>query len=445
MTAAARDPAPAAAFRIAVVGSGPSGFYATEALFRSGTPVAVDMFEQLPVPYGLVRFGVAPDHPKLKQVTVAFDRIATMPGFRFVGGVTVGRDVTIDELRASYDAVILATGADVSRALGIPGETLAGCHHAGDFVAWYNGHPDYRDCSFDLAHDAVTIVGHGNVALDVARILARTVDELRLTDIASHALEVLAESRVREIHLVGRSGPRQAKFGAKELRDFLALAQCDAVVDPRDVAAASVGETSNDPEMSEKLELLGAVSQRPVGKQRRCVFRFGLSPVAINGRGRVEEIAFADPSRSIEAIPCGVVFSSIGRRTAPLPGVPFDAQRGVHANVDGRVVDTHGVVPGLYVCGWSKRGPSGTIGTNRACGMATAEAVLTDLPARAGSRLRDPDILLAQLRGRVSRIVSFDDWSAIDAAEKSRGVAQGRPREKFVSVPEMMAVLASTP
>jgi ferredoxin--NADP+ reductase len=445
MTIHAVGIAAAGPFRVAVVGSGPSGFYAAEALLRSGVPVAVDMFEQLPVPYGLVRFGVAPDHPKLKQVTVAFDRIATMPGFRFVGGVTVGRDVTVDELRGSYDAVIIATGADVSRALNIPGEALPGCHHAGDFVAWYNGHPDFRGHSFDLAHDAVAIIGHGNVALDVARILAKTADELRRTDIAGHALEALAESRIREIHLVGRSGPRQAKFGAKELRDFLTLEQCDPYVDPRDVAGEPDDEPSTDPEVNEKLELLLTFSQPSVGKARRCVFRFGLSPVAIEGRDNVEAIGLADASGAIEKLACGLVFSSIGRRTAPLPGVPYDAQRGVHANVEGRVTDAQGVVPGLYVCGWSKRGPSGTIGTNRACGMATAEAVLTDLSDRGRRRSDDADGLLEQLRTRVARIVSFEDWATIDAAEKRRGVAQGRPREKFVSVPDMIAALSITP
>ena len=286
MTGSALDRADAGGFRVAVVGSGPSGFYATEALLRSGTPLAVDMFERLPVPYGLVRFGVAPDHPKLKLVTAAFDRIATTPGFRFIGGVAVGRDVTIGELRECYDAVVLATGADVSRSLGVPGEDLPGSHHAGDFVAWYNGHPDYRDCDFDLDCEAATVIGHGNVALDVARILAKTADELRRTDIARHALEVLAESRIREIHVVGRGKPSQAKFTAKELRDFLDLGACETTVDPRDVAPDDfTPENPQDPELVEKLSLLRAFSQQVSTKRRRCVFRFGLSPVAIRGAG----------------------------------------------------------------------------------------------------------------------------------------------------------------
>ena len=441
MTGSALDRADAGGVRIAVVGSGPSGFYATEALLRSGTPLAVDMFERLPVPYGLVRFGVAPDHPKLKLVTAAFDRIATTPGFRFIGGVAVGRDVTIGELRESYDAVVLATGADVSRSLGVPGEDLPGSHHAGDFVAWYNGHPDYRDCDFDLDCEAATVIGHGNVALDVVRILAKTADELRRTDIARHALEVLAESRIREIHVVGRGKPSRAKFTAKELRDFLDLGACETTVDPRDVAPDDfTPENPHDPELVEKLSLLRAFSQQVSTKHRRCVFRFGLSPVAIRGQGRVQTIAFAQhPSRAIGDIDCGLVFRSVGRRTTPLAGVPYNEHRGVHANIEGRVVDGASVIFGLYVCGWSKRGPSGTIGTNRGCGMATAEAVLADMPARTGQRSGDPDALLARLRPRVARMVSYRDWAAIDAAEKRRGALLGKPREKFVSVADMLA------
>ena len=439
--------ADASVFHIAVIGSGPGGFYATEALLRSGTPVAVDMFEQLPVPYGLVRFGVAPDHPRLKQVTTAFDRIAAMPGFRFIGGVSAGRDVSIDELRDSYDAVILATGADVSRSLGIPGEELAGSHSAGDFVAWYNGHPDYRDVHFDLDCEAVTIIGHGNVALDVARILAKTADELRRTDIAGHALEALSESRVRDIHVVGRGTPAQARFSSKELREFLELQACDPSIDGRDIAIGDfAAENPHDPELTEKLSLLRAFSQASPTKPRRCIFRFGLSPIVIRGRSGVEAIAFArQPPGAVESIDCGLVFRSVGRRTAPLAGVPYDDRRGVHANIEGRVVLDSAVIAGLYACGWSKRGPSGTIGTNRACGLATAQTVLADLPVHALRRSGNPDTLLAQLRSRVGRIVSYADWAAIDAAEKRRGVPLGKPREKFVSVPELLAAANACP
>jgi len=426
--------------RIVVVGSGPSGFYVTEALLRAGVPLTVDMFEQLPVPYGLVRFGVAPDHPKLKLVTAAFDRIATTPGFRFIGGVAVGRDVTIDELRESYDAVVLATGADISRSLGVPGEDLPGSHHAGDFVAWYNGHPDFRDCQFDLGCEVATVIGHGNVALDVARILAKTTDELRRTDIAAHALEVLAESRIREIHVVGRGRPPQAKFSAKELRDFLDLETCDTTIDSRGIVPDDfMPDNPQDPEQAEKLALLSTFSQQALTKPRRCTFRFGLSPVAIKGRSRMEAIVFEQQkSKATEKLRCGLCIRSIGRQTIPLAGVPYDDLRGVHANIEGRVVDGPSVIAGLYACGWSKRGPSGTIGTNRGCGMATAEAVLADLRAGTGKRSGDPDALLARLRQRAVRIVSYRDWAAIDAAEKRRGAPLGKPREKFVSVADML-------
>ena len=438
----ARNPSAADIARIAVIGSGPSGFYLTEALLRAGVPLAVDLFEQLPVPYGLVRFGVAPDHQKLKQVTLAFDRVAKTAGFRFVGGVALGRDVTIDELRQNYDAVVLATGADANRSLDIPGEDLPGCHHAGDFVAWYNGHPDYRDHHFDLDCEAATVVGHGNVALDVARILAKTADELRRTDIAAHALEVLAESRIREIHVVGRGKPSQAKFTAKELREFLGLEAAEATVDGRDLAPQDFSpDNPNDAELTEKLSLLRGFSRQASIKPRRCVFRFDMSPVAIRGRGRVQAIGFERPPGTLEDIDCGLVFRSVGRRTTPLAGVPYDMSGGVHANIEGRVVAGTSVVLGLYVCGWSKRGPSGTIGTNRGCGIATAEAVLADLPALAGRRSGNPDALLARLRKRVARIVSFGDWTIIDAAERHRGALLGKPREKFVSVPEMLAAV----
>lgn len=431
----------ASGLSVAVVGSGPSGFYTTEALLRSDAPVTVDMFERLPVPYGLVRFGVAPDHPKLKQVTTAFDRIAAMRGFRFIGGVTVGDDVTVNELREAYDAVVIATGAELSRTLDIPGEALPGCHSAGDFVAWYNGHPEFCDLQFDFDHEAATVIGHGNVALDVARILAKTADELRQTDIARHALDVLAESRIREIYVVGRGGPAQAKFTAKELRDFLELGACDPFADMHDVTSDEFEpKRPDDPELSEKMSLLHAFSRQTTKKPRRCVFRFCLSPLAFRGRGRLETISFKHGSGAVEDVACGLAFSSVGRKTAPVAGIPYDAHRGVHANIDGRVAVDRSVIEGLYVCGWSKRGPNGTIGTNRGCGIATAEAVLADLAHRR-PRSETPDALLARLTGRVARIVSYPDWGTIDAAEKRRGALLGKPREKFVTIPDMLAAM----
>lgn len=429
-------------YRVAIIGAGPGGFYAAEALLRSGQAIDVDMFERLPVPYGLVRFGVAPDHPKLKQVTRVFDRIAEMPGFRFFGGVEIGRTLSIGALRSCYHALVLATGAPVSRRMDISGEDLPGSYQASDFVAWYNGHPDFRHCSFDLDAERAVIIGHGNVALDVARMLAKTPDELRQTDIAAHALDALAESRVREIDLVGRRGPDQTRFAAKELQEFEDLAACDPLVqldDDPELCANSVA----DSEAEATLALLRAFRARPVTKGRRCVFRFGLAPAGIEGDGHVPRILFSQRQQGAEAPPstalaidCGLVFSSIGRRAAPISGIPYDEARGVHANIGGRLAANGHALPGLYVCGWGKRGPQGTIGTNRACSVETVANVLANLP-QLDAPPRHPDSLLGGTS--IPRYVDYPAWRRIDAEEIARGEAKGKPREKFIAFDEMFA------
>ena len=429
-------------YRVAIIGGGPGGFYAAEALLRAGHSIDVDMFERLPVPYGLVRFGVAPDHPKLKQVTRVFDRIADMPGFRFFGGVEIGELLSIDALRSCYHAVILATGASISRRMDISGERLPGSYQAGEFVAWYNGHPDFRHCKFDLGTERAVIIGHGNVALDVARILAKTPDELRHTDIAVHALDALAASRVREIYLVGRRGPDQTRFAAKELQEFEELADCDPLVELDGFPELSPTPDA-DTEAEAALTLLRAFSTRRVAKQRRCVFLFGLTPLGIEGNGCVRRMVFSQrqedapaiSSKSI-AIDCGLVFSSIGRRAAPIGGVPYDEARGVHANIGGRLTADGCALPGLYVCGWGKRGPQGTIGTNRACSVETVANVLADLP-QLDAPPRHPDSLFG---GRsIPRYVDYPAWGRIDAEEVARGEPKGKPREKFIAIDEMFA------
>jgi ferredoxin--NADP+ reductase len=429
-------------YRVAIIGGGPGGFYAAEALLRSGQSVDVDMFERLPVPYGLVRFGVAPDHPKLKQVTRVFDRIAEMPGFRFFGGVEVGKTPSISVLRSCYHALILATGAPVSRRMAVAGEGLPGSHQAGDFVAWYNGHPDFRHCKFDLGVERAVIIGHGNVALDVARILAKTPDELRYTDIAAHALDSLAASRVREIYLVGRRGPDQTRFAAKELQEFEELADCDPLVELDGFPERPSGPDA-DSEAEAAFTLLRAFSTRPVAKRRCCVFLFGLTPVGIEGQGRVQRTVFSQrqedapaiSSKSI-AIDCGLVFSSIGRRAAPIGGIPYDEARGVHANIGGRLAADGCALPGLYVCGWGKRGPQGTIGTNRACSVETVANVLADLP-QLDVPPHHPDSLLGG--ASFPRYVDYPAWERIDAEEVARGGPNGKPREKFIAIDEMFA------
>ncbi|MGU3405818.1 FAD-dependent oxidoreductase [Methylobacterium brachiatum] len=429
--------------RIAVVGSGPAGFYTAEALLRSGVPVAVDLFERLPAPFGLVRFGVAPDHPKLKQVTAVFDRIAGLHGFRFVGGVEVGTDVSVAELGACYHAVVLANGASLDRRMGIPGEDLAGSHPAGSFIGWYNGHPDAAGLSFDLSTERAVVIGHGNVALDIARILLKTPDELRHTDIAAHALEALDESRIREVQIVGRGGVARARFSPKELGEFGEFADCVAGLDPDDLPGG-VPEPPIDAgaEARANAAILRSFAEAHDGtaKRRRCLVRFGLEPIRLAGADRVESLHLRRPgSDRMVALDCGLVIASVGRRTAPLAGVPYDTEAGVHANVGGRIVTDGGPVPGLYACGWSKRGPHGTIGTNRACGVETAAAVLVDL-ATLPAPIGNADALVAGLAKRTGCSIDYAAWRRIEAAERARGQEEGKPREKFVTRAEMLAV-----
>jgi ferredoxin--NADP+ reductase len=447
---------------VAIVGSGPSGFYAAEALLKSGRAVRIDMFERLPAPFGLVRHGVAPDHAKLKEPIRIYDTIARAPAFRLLGNVTVGRDVSVEELRAAYHAVLFCSGAESDRRLGIPGEDLPGSHTATEFVGWYNGHPDYRDRLFDLGQEIAVIIGQGNVAIDVCRILAKTVDELKHTDIAEHALDCLAASRIREIHLVGRRGPAQAKFTTKEFRELGELADCEPVLDP---AALELNpeslkelEDRNGAVAKKNLEVLKGFASRPPRATRRRVFlRFLLSPVELRGDGRVEQVVlernrlegppFQQAARGTgERVPqpCGLLFRSIGYKGVAIPGVPFDPGRGVFPTREGRIVDAAGVpIPGLYAAGWIKRGPTGIIGTNRADGVATVNALLADFGGDGADLAPKPGAegLPSLNGGRGPRVVSYADWLVIDRAEVARGAPKGKPREKFTSTAEMLALV----
>lgn len=445
--------------RVAIVGSGPSGFYAAEALFKSGLNLSVDMFDRLPVPFGLVRGGVAPDHPKIKSVTRVYDKIAANPGYAFLGNVTIGRDITVDELSRFYDCVIFASGAETDNRLGIPGEDLPGSHTATEFVGWYNGHPDYRDRVFDLSSEVAAVVGQGNVAMDVSRILAKTVDELRGTDIAEYALDALAESKVREIHLIGRRGPVQAKFTLAEIKEFGELAACDPAIDPVSLQldAASQAELDDpDNQHSQKnFAVLRSFAERAApSKAKRFHIHFLESPVEIRGNGKVESLVLernrleGEPFKlravgtgEKHEMPCGLVFRSVGYRGVPIPGVPFDERRGRIPNDDGRIIKDGAPWAGHYAVGWIKRGPSGVIGTNKPDSQATAAALLADVPSLAPSPERDTNALLSLLRSRGVRPVSFADWQRIDAAEIERGKAKGKPREKFSRVEEMLSLL----
>jgi ferredoxin--NADP+ reductase len=427
--------------RVAVVGSGPAGFYAAGALLAADPPVEVDMFERLPTPWGLVRLGVAPDHPKLKTVSRAFEKIAERPGFRFLGNVEVGRHLRHDDLVRLYDAVIYAVGAQSDRRLGVPGEDLPGSWPATEFVAWYNGHPDYQQLVFDLNVERAVVIGIGNVALDVARMLALTREELAPTDTTDASIEAIASSSLREIVVVGRRGPAQASFTTSELQEMGELADADVIVD----AAELEGAEPKDTNAERNLEVLREFAARePQGKPRRVVFRFFRSPVAILGEERVEAIELVrneldENERAVateerETLACGLVFRSVGYRGVELPGVPFDERSGTVPNEGGRVA------PGVYCAGWIKRGPTGVIGTNKKDAAETVELLLEDAAAgrlelKSGATAAAVDALLAE---RGARVVEYAGWTAIDEAERAAGEKQGRPRVKLCSWDELL-------
>ena len=430
-----------ATLRVAIVGAGPAGFFLAEKLLgQTDRPVAVDLYERLPVPYGLVRFGVAPDHEKIKAVTRSFDKVAARPGFRFFGNVEVGRDISVDQLRGDYDAVAFTTGAQSDRRMGIPGEDLVNSHAATEFVAWYNGHPDFRDRHFNLDAENVAVVGVGNVAVDVARILSRSPEELARTDIADHALEALRHSKVKNVYLLGRRGPAQAAFTTPEVKELGEMELADAVALPDEVAldplSAAQVAADEDASVKRKIEVLTQFAARPpAGKPKRLTLRFLVSPTELidDGHGRVAAIRLANnhlvekngliaaaPPGTVETLPVGLVFRSVGYRGTPIPGLPFDEKTGTIPNQGGRVA------PGLYVAGWIKRGPSGVIGTNKPDAAATAEAILADCPAPSA----EPRVPSAE--------IDWPAWQRINAAETKLGQAGNRPRVKFTTIEAML-------
>jgi len=457
MTQAGTEQAP---LHIAIVGSGPSGFYACEALLKSDLYINITMLERLPVPYGLVRSGVSPDHPKLKQAIQVYARIAQSPRFHLLANVTVGRDISVAELSETHHAVIFAYGAESDRKLGIPGEDLNGSHTATEFVGWYNGHPDYRDRVFDLSSETAVIIGQGNVAADVARILAKSVDELKHTDIAEHALDTLAESKIRDIYVVGRRGPAQVKFTPKELREFEDLELCQPVIgdselqlNPASEAELADKQNSGQRKIVDQLKKLAAIGNS--GKPRNCHFTFLKSPQRLLGTGHLEKVVFeinrlgGEPMQQSATgtgetleLNTGILFRSIGYRGMPMPGLPFDDRKGLIPNTAGRITENDTPLAGLYVTGWIKRGPTGIIGTNRADSVATVQSLLEDLESRdTGINKSGADGVCKLLQSRNVRYVSFEEWEKIDQSEIDRGQAKGKPREKYTRINEMLEFL----
>jgi ferredoxin/flavodoxin---NADP+ reductase len=451
--------------RVAIVGAGPSGFYAAEHILKDAdTHAQVDLFDRLPTPFGLVRGGVAPDHPKIKSVIRVYEKTAAREGFRFFGNVKVGHDVEVADLERHYHAIVYTVGCETDRQLGIPGEELPGSHAATAFVGWYNAHPDYAGEEFDLSPERAVVIGNGNVAMDVARMLALTDAELRQTDTADHAIEALDRSGIREIVVLGRRGPAQAAFTNPEIKELGEMGDADVVVDPAAVELDEASAAYLDSEQANKttrvnVEILREFSQRqPAGKRKRIVLRFLASPVEIQGDGRVEKIVIgrnelveeggtlrARDSGEREELECGLVLRSVGYTGIPIEGVPFDERRGLILNEGGRVLDSHdsGHKVGHYTAGWIKRGPSGVIGTNKKDSQETVDHLLADVAEQKliDPERPDPSAVEELLSERGVRFVSFEDWQAIDQTEVGRGEPHGRPRVKFVRVEEMLETL----
>ncbi len=433
---------------IAVIGSGPAGYYSAEALQKHyGPDVTVDVIDRMPVPYGLIRFGVAPDHQSIKAVSRRYEKVALSDNVRFVGNVTVGKDVTIPELVDLYDAVILATGAPVDRPLDIEGGDLPGVIGSAAFVGWYNGHPDFVDLAPPLDAAAAAVIGNGNVALDVARILSKTRAEFAGSDIVARALDALEGSSIRDIHVLGRRGPHQIAMTPKELGELGHLEAAAPRVDIADFppelddALLEPGQRKSVTILREFTSLDGA------GKVKTIHFDFFAKPVRVEGDGRVERLIVerteldsngrAIGTGETYAIPCGLVVTCIGYRTPPIEGVPYEADLGRFANDEGRIA------PGLYCVGWARRGPTGTIGTNRPDGLGVADLIAADFGTSL-SRKEGRLGLERLLAGRGVDIVTFRDWQKIEAAEAARA-RDGSPREKFTAVSDMLAQLGIKP
>jgi ferredoxin--NADP+ reductase len=429
--------------KVAIIGSGPSGFYTADSLLKSGRDVEIDIIERLPTPFGLIRGGVAPDHQTTKKVARAYEKTALNEAVAYFGNVEVGKDITMDEMRATYDAVVLAVGAPTDRKLGIPGGDKEGVFGSADFVGWYNGHPDFTDLNPDLNVGAVAVVGVGNVAIDAARVLVKTPEEMAATDIADHAADAVQASPLTDVYLFGRRGPIEAKFTNVELREMGKLDNCMPIVHADQLPDEVTGDWSDrDQRLKERnlATMREFLDVDPAGKAKNVHFEFFANPVEVLGGDKVEglrvERTKVEGGRAVGTgeffdIECGLVVAAIGYYSIPIEGVPFDSDNGIVVHDEGRVGD------GVYAVGWIKRGPTGVIGTNKPDGETAANQILEDVgeggkPGRAA--------LSAMLKERGVRVVNYADWQQIEQAEIAAASGEA-PRRKFVRVPDMLAVL----
>ncbi|MBF0503958.1 MAG: FAD-dependent oxidoreductase [Candidatus Omnitrophica bacterium] len=436
--------------RVAVVGAGPAGFYTAETLLKQDIPVKVDLFEKLPAPFGLVRYGVSPDHQKIKNVIKIFEQTASDNRFSYFGNVNIGHDISVSGLKEFYDTIIFCTGAQTDRPLGIKGEDLIGNYKASQFIGWYNGHPRFKDCQFDLSNKVALIMGQGNVAIDIARILCCTKEELAHTDICQHALDALAESKIEQVHVYGRRSAFYAAFTPAEIKEMAQLADCSPFVDPKDLELDPVSakelESPANALRQKNFSILKSFTSFPyVSRQKRFVLHFNRTPVEILGGAKVEKVRFEINKEGhgigqYEEIGCGAFFTSIGYVGEPIEGVPFLYQKGIIPNHQGRILEGEQVIGGFYVCGWIASGASGVIGTNKLRAQETVHSLLEDLKDLPVCKNTDTQDLLSLLKERGIIPVTFIDWKKIDAYEIMMGLSIGKPREKMTKVSEMISI-----
>ncbi len=449
--------------KVVIIGSGPSGFYVADALINSGISVEITIIEKLPCPYGLIRYGVAPDHQKLKRIAGTLDDIAEHPAVTFLGNIALGKDISLESLQLNYHVIVFCNGMPDSTSLGIKGEQLPGVHPGNDLIGWYNGHPDYQTQQFNFNHDTAVVIGHGNVAIDICRILSKSVDELRATDIPENALEVLAKKTIKHVHIVGRRGPVQAKFTTKELHELGKLSHCNVSIDPNllDLQPAcqqELDETTNI--IAQKnfkvLKSYGSnFSTINDTTKTQISIDFMLNPKRFIGEEQLTGVHFektvlegkpfnqaCKPLGKLVDMPCGLAFTSVGFRGALMGSLLVVDPKRTLANQDSRLIAENGeVVKGLYAAGWIKRGPQGVIGTNRECAQNTVDHIVKDAAALLQTSTEGKAGLLNILNKKNTRYVTFEDWQVIDKKEIENGLALGKPREKFVTIKDMLACI----
>jgi ferredoxin--NADP+ reductase len=418
-------------YKVAIVGAGPAGYFAAQALQNLQTDdlqFTIDMIERLPTPWGLVRSGVAPDHPKIKTVSKVFEKVATAGNFRLFGGVELGTDISIEQLREMYDAVVIATGSAIGKRLGIPGEDLPGSLSAAEFVPWYNAHPDFHSVEVPLDCETAIVIGAGNVAMDVARMLALEPSELDPTDTADHAIAALKKSTIREVIISARRGPEHAAFTSPELRELPKLEHTNVLINKSDIEAALVrAGDAIEKDTKSNLDAMSLISEKDLTSHDRTMkFQFLATPIEIKGSNKVEEVVFQKTgSEEKFTVKCGLVITAIGYEAASIPGIPYE--RGKVVNTDGRVDEN------LYVVGWAKRGPSGVIGTNKSDASEVMKLLVEDLKSAKDNG--DISDLLKE-----KKFVSQSHWEAINAAEVAAGEPLGKPRKKFVSREDLLKI-----